>query len=421
MDREGGVLLVLESRELVEISPFGRIAARPLAVAPRAALPLDPVPRTKDEPAPEGNPALIFTGDGGVFISRWGVPAEPLPALGGLALDGPALDGTFLAVEGWEDTAAVVLSSGRLHLFTVPGGDPLWSDETHLTGERDAGEVRIRHDGRGIYVLSTSGATGFTKDGRKRWLIRIKGAAAVPAFSDEGFLYSCGKDRTLYSYHLEERTGSARRSPYGKTPGKIYDTAAAGFRSSFREEDGVSFDEKDIRDRLAHIGQMIGAGTIGEEEPRFTAYLMELAGSAGVLPLWDRPSRPTPVVQPNYRIEALRYLGRLGSRETIPFLVDLYQRDRDGAIKVAAAAAIGGIGTDPEGRALRAFSALVFPVELYQDAAVLTATAAATGALCRFSGPQSSSPGIRILAALRRGRHSRSVQARAQAELESLR
>jgi outer membrane protein assembly factor BamB len=157
---------------------------------------------------------------------------------------------------------------------------------------------------------------------------------------------------------------------------------------------------------------------VGAEEPEFTACLMELADSLGPYP--SRETLRHPPVRPDHRVEALRLLGFLGSRETIPFLADLDARDREGAIKAAAAEAIGRIGVDPKGHALRAFNALVFPPSSYRDETVLAATAAAAGALCRFSGPPLSAAGIRLLVALGQDNRPLSVQKRARAELASL-
>ncbi|MDR0758550.1 MAG: PQQ-like beta-propeller repeat protein [Treponema sp.] len=406
LDREGGILLVLEDQELAEISPFGRIVTRSLTAMPVATVPLDPFPQEGGEPVPKGKPALIFTGNGDALISRWGVPVIRLPSPGGVPL----------AAEGRGDKAAVALSDGRLLLLTLPGGETLWSGDTHLAGEQDAGEVRIRYDERGIYVLSTSGATGFTEDGRRLWLISIEGTAVVSAFSNDGVLYSGGKDWILYAYQPENRIRNREHSLYGSIPEGNYGTADP--RPLFREEGYFNFDEGEVQARLTHIERMIQAGTVGDEEREFTAYLMELAGSMEANLSWKPPARPT--IQANHRVEALWFLGCLGSRETIPFLADLYRRDQDSAIKAAAAEAIGRIGVDPQGYALRAFSTLVLPTALYQDKNVLLATAAATGALCRFSGPPLSGMGITILTALGRDDRPWSVQIRAKAELASL-
>jgi outer membrane protein assembly factor BamB len=145
---------------------------------------------------------------------------------------------------------------------------------------------------------------------------------------------------------------------------------------------------------------------------------METADSLGPNP--RRDTRLHPPVQVNFRAEALRLLGILGSRETIPFLAQLYTQDRESLVKAAAAEAIGRIGVDPEGLALRAFSALIFPPTPYRDDRVLTATAAAAGALCRFSGPPLSEAGIRLLAALGGDDRPGLVRAQARRELDSL-
>jgi outer membrane protein assembly factor BamB len=406
LDKAGGILLVLEDRELVEISPFGHIVTRQLAAMPSVVLPLESSLQEEAEGDSEGRPVLIFTGDGGASISRWGVPVMNLPSLVGAPL----------AAEGQDDKAAVVLADGKLLLLSVPGGRTLWSEETHLSGGQDAGEVRILYDERGIYVLSTSGASGFTEDGKRLWIIRIKGAASLPAFSDDGFLYSGGKDWILYAYRLEERVRNRRRSFYGVAPEGNYRTADP--RPSFREGGYFIINDWEIGTRLSLIDRMIRAGTVGAEEREFTAFLMELADSMG-----PNPSRETlahPPFRLDHRVEALRLLGFLGSRETIPFLADLYTRDQDSAIKMAAAEAIGRIGVDPEGHAFRAFNALIFPLVPYRDARVLTATAAAAGALCRFSGPPLSETGIRLLVALGQNDQPSSVQKRARAELASL-
>jgi outer membrane protein assembly factor BamB len=407
LDPEGGILVALEDKELVEINPFGRLVTRQLAAMPSAVVPLPSFPPTPGEPVPAGKPVLIFTKEGNAAVSRWGAPAINLPAPGGVPL----------AAAGREDKAAVVLANGRMLLLSVPGGETLWSGETHIAPGQDTGEVIMLYDERGIYVLSKSGATGFTEDGRRLWIIRIEGSAVVPAFSDDGFLYSGGTDWILYAYRPEERIRRQRRSLYGNVPEGNYGTANP--RPSSQADYYFRFDPREIRTRLSHINRMIQAGTVGQEEWEFTAYLMEIADSQGVNP--SREFLLHPPVPVEHRMEALRLLSCLGSRETIPFLAGLYTRDRDSLVKTAAAEAIGRIGVDPDGYALRAFTSLIFPPAPYRDEAVLIATAAATGALCRFSGPPLSQAGISLLVALGQDDRPRSVQIRARDELASIR
>jgi outer membrane protein assembly factor BamB len=409
LDRTGGILLVLEDREVVEIDPFGRIVTRQLSLMPSAILDLESASRVPQDPAPvsEGKPVLFFTGSGAAAVSLWGAPVVDLPAPGGVPL----------AAAGREDKAAVVLTDGRLLLLSVPGIETLWSGQTHLVPGENAGEVRILYDERGIYVLSKSGATGFAEDGRRLWIVRLEGAAAVPAFSDDGFLYSGGKDWILYAYRPEERIKEQRRSLYGNIAEGSYGTANP--RPSSQAAYYFRFDDGELRTRFTRINRLIQAGTVGAEEKEFTAWLMEVADSVNPNP--SREELLHPPVQVDHRVEALRLLGYLGSRETIPFLAGLYTRDRDSLVKAAAADAIGRIGVDPDGYALKAFSALIFPPVPYRDEAVLGATAAAAGALCRFSGPPLSGDGIGLLISLAQDDRPRSVQNRAREELASLR
>jgi outer membrane protein assembly factor BamB len=126
-------------------------------------------------------------------------------------------------------------------------------------------------------------------------------------------------------------------------------------------------------------------------------------------------------LSPYYRTEALRLLGYIGSRETIPFLAYVCSVDPEPAVKAAAAAAIGRIGVDPEGIAFRAFTNMIYPPGPPQDDRVLLAVASAIGALCRFSGPPLSETGAKLLAALQSPERALTVQRRAREELSSLR
>jgi outer membrane protein assembly factor BamB len=125
-----------------------------------------------------------------------------------------------------------------------------------------------------------------------------------------------------------------------------------------------------------------------------------------------------PQVQIRHRVQALRLLAILGSPEIIPFLVDVFSRDGDDLVKTAAAEALGSIGIDPDGLALRAFTAAVFTPGTVRGEQTLLGITAATGALCRFSGPPLSDTGVRILTNLITAGRPQAVQQRARRELE---
>jgi outer membrane protein assembly factor BamB len=157
------------------------------------------------------------------------------------------------------------------------------------------------------------------------------------------------------------------------------------------------YDPREISARLERIAAAIRKGQVGQNERSYTAYLMEIAGSMEAVP---EAAALQPPVQVNYRAEAARLLAFIGSRETIPFLANLCRSDPESVVKAAAAEAIGAIGVDPDGIALAAFTALVFPQIPGRDERVMASIAAATGALCRFSGPPLSREGTRILTAI---------------------
>jgi outer membrane protein assembly factor BamB len=159
---------------------------------------------------------------------------------------------------------------------------------------------------------------------------------------------------------------------------------------------------------------MIREGKVGENELVYAAYLREISGSS----LNPLTSRVRPPVQVRHRAEAARLLGYFGSRETIPFLAELYLKDPDLAVKIAAAEAIGRIGTDPDGIALKAFTQTITATT--QEELLLSATAAAIGSLCRFSGPPLSESGIRLLGILERDFMPTRARAQARQEIASL-
>ncbi|MDR0622924.1 MAG: PQQ-binding-like beta-propeller repeat protein [Treponema sp.] len=404
---EGGILLVLEDGDLLHIDPFGKTFSRKLQAAPQAVL-------SVGSPGKPGR-FLIFYKNGAAEIIDPAYPDRRPYTL-------PRLPGPPLAAVSRENKAAVTLKDGQVLLVSGEDGQFLWSGDSHIKtgrniqGNRAAGEAEISmlYDERGIYVLSKSGATGFTEDGRRLWLIRLDGAAAVPAFGDDGILYSGGDDWILYAYRLEDRVRQQKQSLYGPAPLGSYGTGNPP--PSPWADYYFRFNEDELDTQFTHIEKSIKAHTVGEEELAYTGYLMETARGE------NRPGASRlPPVQIQYRVRALGLLGILGSRETIPFLADLFNRDGEPVIKAAAADAIGKIGIDPDGIALRSFTAAIFPAGSVRDEQVLTSVAAATGALCRFSGPPLSDTGVKILTLLTGDIYPKAAQQQARRELDTLR
>jgi len=409
MDCWGGIILALENSRILRINAFGSTFSYSASSAPAAAVSLR--------------------------IERYGLAILLLfenqsmeliiPALGNVDSIKARLDlrSSPLAAVGKDSEAAVLLKDGRVALLTpeypppsesadkipddrIPNGMKiLWSAASHMNSSAStaAEPASLVFDERGVYVLSKGGATGFAYDSRMLWQIRLTEAVAIPAFGDDGILFSGGADWLLYAYRLETRARPKQRLLYGEKSEGDYGT---GNPPSSLADYYFIFYEPEMRERLSEIRLAIRTGTVGADEKEYAAYLMEVASSRQAYLL--------------YRTEALRLLAYIGSRETIPFLANLFSRDSDFLVKAAAAAAIGKIGVDPEGLALTAFENAILPPFRLLDEEALTAVAEATGALCRFSGPPLSDAGIRILMILSSYETLPSTRNQAQREIQSL-
>ena len=393
LDRRGGITLALVSGELLEIDAFGASRTRKLTRLPALVQPL------------EGDAILLLYENGAMEISRLGRENSVLPSLGG----GP------LQAAGRGSRAAVILRNGKVCLVSADEAQVLWSGDSHFTAAEPGEGVELLYDERGVYALSRSGAVHFSEDGARRWVMRLRGAAALPAFGDEGILYVGGADWILYAYKMEDQERTQPRSLYGPESEGHYGTANP--RPSPWAALEFPFDEGIMGPLMVQMKAAITEGRVGADEMDYTAYLMEIAGAGAV----HSGAFFRPAVDIRRRLEAVLLLGFIGSRETVAFLADLYLGETESVIKAAAAEAIGRIGVDPDGSALRVFNSVAFSFAYQDDAQVLAATAAAAGALCRFSGPPLSGMGIKLLTALGMDHRPRLVRRVAMREISSLR
>ena len=395
LDQNGSITLTLENNELLHIDPFGTIKSRKLSQAAMAAVSLN------------NEKYLVLYKTGGVdfldFTSSQGDSMFPFPE-------------TPLAAASRGNLAAVVLADGRTLLISGKDKKVLWTGESHISVRRKTRglsetKAAMLFDERGIYVLSPSGATGFAEDGRRLWFTMLDNAASIPAFGDDGILYSGGRDWILYAYRLEERARQEKQTLFGPAPPGSY--GLANPPPSSLSDDYFRFEEETLKAQTDLIANAIKAGKVGANEIEWIAYLMETASGE-----YNKSARIAPV---QYRVRALRLLAQIGSGETIPFLTNIFTRDKESVVRAAAAEAIGAIGADPDGRALQAFMGAVSPAAPAKDEQILIAVATAVGALCRFSGPPLSDTGIKILGLINSSGQPRIAQQAAQRELAALR
>jgi len=414
-DSGGGIILALDNNKILRIDAFGNTLSYLASSMPSAMASL------KIERYGLAILLLFENQNMELFI----------PALGNVDSIKARLDlrSSPLAAAGKDSEAAVLLRDGMVALLTpeypppdlsidripddgipddrIPSGMKiLWSETSHINppGLTGGDAANLLFDERGAYVLSKEGATGFTHDGRRLWQIRLTGTATIPAFGDDGILFSGGADWLLYAYRLETRARVKQQLLYGEKSEGDYGTGNPPPSSSANYY--FRFYEAEMQERFNEIRQAIRSGTVGASETEYAAYLMEVA------------SNRQAYLQ--YRTEAARLLAYIGSRETIPFLANLFTRDSEFLVKAAAAAAIGKIGVDPEGLALKAFENAILPPSRLLDEEALIAVTEAIGALCRFSGPPLSEAGVRLLMILSSYETFPRTRIQAQREIRSL-
>jgi outer membrane protein assembly factor BamB len=373
-DKRGGLLMVLDSGALLQIDAFGGVRQQQLIAVPLAVVPLEPPPDAADaDKRAIRDPLLVLYQDGGAEVC------------GAVPLAFPWLPAAPLAASEYRGTVALALANGQLALFSAQG-EALLSVETGVSGE-----AVLINDERGIYVLNKSRVEAFYPNGLEKWTIDIQYAVNVPVLSREGVLYSGGSDWILYAYQVEDSGAEWGGSLYGMAPKGVY---GLGELPAQLADYYNRFNDSEVSRQFAIIREKILKGQVGEEEPALTRYLKEVAGSM-------RYSLSAPATQPplhlRRRIEAVQLLAALGSEELIPFFADLVRGDKEPLVKVAATEAIGRIGVDPEGLALKAFSEIIGTVK---DEQVLAAIAIAIGELCQSSGPPLSAVGIPLLVML---------------------
>jgi len=310
----------------------------------------------------------------------------------------PSLGAVPAAAASRDDNFAVTLRDGRVQMRDL-SGRILWTGNSHETAEErgsanlDKSRAYMVFDERGIYVVSTRGATGFAEDGRRRFIHKIPEANSLPSFSDEGVLYVCGKDKILYTYKLDEKPRTVKRSKYyGHEPDGSYGMGNPPPSPWSTDSRRFHDDQQDIMFDM--IEKAINSGQLGENEPTYVAYMMEMIYFYQNDPKY---SRVRPLVKPIQRIALIRLLGRIGSRETVPFLWNMFDKDEEPAIKAACAEAIGKIGVDPDGGSFYSYNYLLAANNPNRDPQLLLSATSSIAAICRFSGPPLSGEGIMLL------------------------
>jgi hypothetical protein len=223
------------------------------------------------------------------------------------------------------------------------------------------------------------------------WVLDILGAAALPAYNGDGLVIAGGQNWLLAAYRVK-----APEPPSAPQPPETYGLAKLTVPSEWVSRE--------------NIVAALETGNVGENERAFASFLMETSRVTPTLKL--------PASAIAERIDALSLLGRLGSPEYVPFLVDVLNRESHPLIKAAAVRAIGVIGIDRDGKATDAFIKEAFPVFPTSDTVVLNAIVEAAGKLSVINGPPVYDRGVVILGALSAQRTFPDIQKQAASWLK---
>jgi outer membrane protein assembly factor BamB len=390
LDKNGGLLTALDDGKLLQINAFGKIKETRLAQTPSLLIALFP---NKDDTKMDD--ILAIGEDGEVEI------------VGGISRF-PRLEAPPLVAREYNGRIAIALSNGELLLFSNEG-EKLWSVDSGVSGGLGLDHRTVLlHDERGIYVLGMTKAIAFDPKGNMKWSLNIRNATVPPSFGDEGVLYLSGSDWILYAYSMEDARG-AQQAPTQRA-GKYGLGELPGQRVNYYQYNGAS-----LSFQFDVIRESLEKGQVGEDEPMYTSFLKETAASMrNSLPLSHGKSS----AHLQQRLEAVELLELLGSEELTLFLADLFLGDPDPLMKTATADAIGIIGVDREGWAMKAFSQAVKTASSNEQ--YLFSLVKSVGAICRRAGPLAMREGVPILAAIRAQATAPLAQRQAVEELQTL-
>ena|GEM_PF-377129 len=300
------------------------------------------------------------------------------------------------AAAGRGDRIALLLRDGTVQLID-DSGNLVWSDESHesIRGSANINQnsSSVVFDNRGIYLLTTNGITAYSIDGRRRFMLKMDEVYSIPGFSEEGMFYTGARDNYIHAYKLDNRALNVMRSRYyGPMPEGNYGLGNPPPSPWASDPHRWESYEQDSMYEL--IEEMIISGQIGENEPIVVAYLHEMIG---FFLTEGNYSRTLPRVLISQHVAFIRLLGRIGSRDTIPFLLRIFNEYHEPSVRSAAAEAIGRIGVDPDGAAFVSYSFFLAPNNPNRDPQMILSAAGSIADLIRFSGPPLAGDGLLLM------------------------
>jgi hypothetical protein len=282
--------------------------------------------------------------------------------------------------------------------------------------ERGSGPYTdILFDERGMILIGTHEIRIFSYDGtlEPRRRIMLEHARTTPVLGENGMLYVDAGDWILSAFSTGEalnHTATSHTIEARQAPKKTY--GVDQYLSVINKPDYA-----DVYINTGTIDWAISTGSIGQDELLFISYLMKIAGAPSAIPGTGAYRNE---VNEDERLEALALLGRFGSRETLPFLIALYNREKTAAVKIAIINTMAMIGVDPDFLVLTLFNAELAQSTIFSDEQVVTAMARCVGDICRFYGTPYYEGGAALLRSISTRTIFKTASRIARAELNSL-
>jgi outer membrane protein assembly factor BamB len=388
LDKTGSVATVLQNMDFVKVNQFSYLERIKLDRLPIMIVSLN-------EGAQQSYVLMYQSGETEKIIFDNSAPEGRKLSRGSFI----RLPATPAASASLANQFVVTLRDGRTLCLNAQG-NVLWTRNSHEAveekgrGNLEMNQANMIYDERGIYTITTRGVSAFTAEGRRRFVHKLSNeSSGVPGFSDEGLLYACGNDNILRVYKIDAKPRTVPQTRfYGPEPEGRY--GMDNPPPSPWVIDSTRYTEENQNKTYAEIEAAIKSGQLAKNEPVYVAYIMEMVGFFIGNP---QASPVRPLVRIEQRVRLIELLGIVGSRETISFLWNIFDRDHEPAIRRACADAIGVIGVDPTGRSFYSYNFLLTPNNPNIDPQLVLAASSSIANLCRFSGPPLANEGIRIL------------------------
>jgi outer membrane protein assembly factor BamB len=415
-------------------------------------------------PASITQPA-VMDGSGTVFVvcadrklyafTRWGTPAWSLPFASDLTA--PAVDPAGGLVLGTSDGELVAVSPTGGIRWSYNAGAPLTAP---VIGSAEKGAAAV------IFAATKTGAiVALSSTGMLVWRMESGKSFAGGCMLGENAVLALATDGTLIAL---SRTGSVvGRAPFGTDGGAIlaadgtiyvggqdwllnawrapaasyldtadpwpqmgHDSGHSGRSGAMRHADNLALLESDpdwlFLESLAEMGTRDAAARLlAEIRARvkagfpdgsgwYVSRILERIASGG---LHNPVYRNMRIVNdwPELRAEAADLLGTIGSLESRMLLISILTSEYDDVAKSSEIAALGSLGSDPDGASSRAIAAVFSKSGAgHPEGRIAAAAVGAIGRLIAYGGGIPDPSASSLLIAVLSGRYPESLRAAAQ-------